>query len=309
MLIRSIVPRVLGFAAVLACLGLPAAGQLYAPETPGVTAGTPSVFQSAPTNPSPTGKQRRLVPRSEASPRLKSAASPAPNSNVPGPHLSQLRTILSGSTKPLLLHLIFAGQKEITNVQLAQGASVAEAIALWANYRPVLVSTGPGIEADQFNVLIGTVNDCRNYLSPQEADQTTHSLLSIRRISRAEDGYLLLVLGRAPEDIDNAVLSLGLVRVQFPDSAFAQIDQVILPSTPPFFRQEPLRPAFEETFEELKADGVARNGVRADVSEPGAFARAWQPNGHDDSGAFPFRQRNARRRAAGRLLSAATRSN
>jgi hypothetical protein len=275
MLFRSAVFRLLGFAAVIAWLGLsPAAGQLYPAATPGVTAETPRIPQSTSPNPSPTSNRRRLVPRSEASPRLRPTASPAPNSDARGPYLSQLRTILSGSTKPLLVHLVFVGQKEITNVQLAQGASIVEALALWANYRPVLVSTGPGIEADQFNVLVGTLNDCRNYLSPQEADQTTHSLLSIRRISPAEDGYLLLVLGRAPEQIDEAVLSLGLVRVQFPDSAFAQIDQVILPSAPPFFRQEPLRPDFEETFEELKADGVlfaplAGGGISCQLFFPG----------------------------------------
>jgi Bacterial cellulose synthase subunit len=156
-----------------------------------------------------------------------------------------------------LVHLCFAGQKEITSVQLAQGASIAEALALWAKYRPLLVSTGTSIQADQFNVLVGTLTECRNYLSPQEVDGITHGLISIRRISRAEDGYLLVVSGRTAEDIDDAVIGLGLVRVQFPDAAIAQIDQVLLPSAPPFFRQEPLKPDFEETFEELKKDGVS----------------------------------------------------
>lgn len=272
---RLLIFRLLGFVALIDWLWLaPAAGQLYPPETPGVTAGTPAVLQPTPPSPAPTSNQRRPLPRSQASPRLRATTSPAPNSDARGPYLSQLRTILGGSTKPLQVHLCFVGQKEITNVQLAQGASIAEALALWANYRPVLVSTGPGIEPDQFNVLVGTVDQCRNYLSAQEADKTTHGLLSIRRIGRTEDGYLLLVLGRAPEEIDDAVLSLGLVRVQFPDSAFAQIDQVILPSAPPFFRQEPLRPELEETFADLKADGVlfgplTGGGVSAQLFFPG----------------------------------------
>jgi cellulose synthase operon protein B len=276
MVFRLAVLRLLCFVAVIEWLGLsPAAGQLYPPASPGLTAETPGIVQPPSPTPSPTSNRRRSVPSGEASPHFKrSMASPAPNSDALGPYLSQLRTILNGSTKPLLVHLCFVGQKEITNVQLAQGASIVEALALWANYRPILVSAGPGIEADQFNVLVGTVNDCRNYLSPQEAEQATHSLLSIRRLSRAEDGYLLLVLGRALEEIDDAVLSLGLVRVQFPDSAFAQIDQVILPPAPPFFRQEPLRPDFEATFEELKADGVlfaplAGGGISCQLFFPG----------------------------------------
>jgi hypothetical protein len=274
MLLRLVL-RLVGFAAVTGWLGLSfATGQLYAPESPGLTAETPAIRQPIPPTPLPTRNLHRPGPKSEASPRLRTANPAVPNSDSRGPYLSQLGTILSGSAKPLLVHLCFAGQKEIGSVQLAQGASIAEALALWASYRPVLVSVGSGIQADQFNVLIGTVNECRNYLSPQEADQTTHGLLSIRRISQAEDGYLLLVLGRAPEDIDGAVLSLGLVRVQFPNNAYALIDQVILPSAPPFFRQEPLRPDVEETFEELKADGAlftasAGGGVSSQLFFPG----------------------------------------
>jgi cellulose synthase operon protein B len=251
--------KVLGLAAMTAWLGLfSASGQLYAPESPSVGSETPPVSRPAPPNPFPTGSSHRISPKTGASPQLRPSNSPVPNPAVKGgPFLSQLGTILGGSPRPLLVHLCFAGQKEITGVQLAQGASVAEALALWAKYRPLLVSTGTSIQADQFNVMVGTLAECRNYLSPQEAEGITHGVLSIRRISRAEDGYLLVVSGRTAEDIDDAVIGLGLVRVQFPDASVAQIDQVLLPSAPPFFRQEPLKPDFEETFEELKEDGVS----------------------------------------------------
>src|ERR1700758_5147898 len=136
--------KVLGLAAIAACLGLfPASGQLYAPESPSVGVETPQVLRPAPPSPFPTSSSHRLSPKTGPSPQLRPSNSPAPNPVVKGgPYLSQLGTILSGSTKPLLVHLCFAGQKEITSVQLAQGASIAEALALWAKYRPLLVSTG-----------------------------------------------------------------------------------------------------------------------------------------------------------------------
>src|ERR1700751_2666572 len=109
MLFRSAVLRLLCFIAVIAWLGLsPAAGQLSPPASPGLTAETSGIAQSPSPTPSPTSNRRRSAPRSEASPHFKrSMTSPAPNSDAPGPYLSQLRTILNGSTKPLLVHLCF----------------------------------------------------------------------------------------------------------------------------------------------------------------------------------------------------------
>ncbi|MBV9275472.1 MAG: cellulose biosynthesis cyclic di-GMP-binding regulatory protein BcsB [Verrucomicrobia bacterium] len=160
----------------------------------------------------------------------------------------------------MLVHLNFVGPQELTNVQVAQGASIVQALALWAGYRPLWVSHGPNIVEDQFNVVIGTVSDCRNFLSQQEADQITNGFLGIRKIGHSSDGYILLVLGRTVADIDSTVLGLGFVRpgwVLYPDASSTPIKQVILPTDHvPFFRLEPLHPDAEESFDSLTVEGV-----------------------------------------------------
>jgi len=237
---------------------------------------TPTAPVEAPAAQSPT--PRRLAPPTDlpfpiSTPHLRPTALPSPHttgSSVPkpaarttnegGPYLSQLGSILSGSTKPLRVHLSFVEPQGLANVQVAQGASIVQALALWAGYRPLWVSHGPNIVEDQFNVVIGTVSDCRNYLSQQEADEITNGYLRISKIGGSSDGYILLVLGKTVADIDSTVLGLGFVRpgwVLYPDAPSTPIKQVVLPTDHvPFFREEPLHPDAEESFDSLTAEGV-----------------------------------------------------
>jgi hypothetical protein len=204
-----------------------------------------------------------LRPTPLPSPRATGSALPKPaagKANEGGPYLSQLGQILSGSYKALQVHLNFVEPQALTNLQVAQGASIVQALALWAGNRPLWVSHGPNIVADQFNVVIGTVSDCRNYLSQQEADQITNGFLGIRKIGGSSDGYILLVLGNTVADIDDTVLGLGLVRpgwVLYPDAPSTPIKQVILPTDHvPFFRLEPLHPNAVELFDSFTVEGL-----------------------------------------------------
>ncbi|MBV9997601.1 MAG: cellulose biosynthesis cyclic di-GMP-binding regulatory protein BcsB [Verrucomicrobia bacterium] len=205
--------------------------------------------------------------------------SAAPASGRHEPYLSDLDTILSASAQPCEIHLCFAGGPELSDVQLAQGAAVTQALALRAGYRPLIVSHGANPELGKFNVLIGTVEQLRGYFTEQEAKRITTGYLGLqpmRPVSadrKEPEGFVLVVAGRAPEDIDSAVLSLGVVRVRLPDAATTPIREVVLPEHAPFSRQNPLEPDKALTFAQLRDRGATfvaePSGVSVDLFFPG----------------------------------------
>lgn len=207
------------------------------------------------------------------------AKSPAPVLNRHEPYLSDLDAILSASAQPCELHLCFAGSPELTDVQIAQGAAATQALALRAGYRPLIVSHGPDPEPGKFNVLIGTVEQLRAYFTDQEAKRITKAYLGLQPLRapgadrKQADGYVLVVAGRTPEDIDNAVLSLGMIRVRFPDTATTLIREVVLPENASFFRQTPLEPEKVLSFAQLRDRGstfaAEPGGVSFDLFFPG----------------------------------------
>jgi hypothetical protein len=221
-------------------------------------------------------------PTTSASSHAPTPAATALKSPVPplvnrDPYLSDLEEILGSAEKPLPVNVCFPDKTEISDVQIAQGASITQALALHAGYRPLLPSYGSEVVPDQFNVIIGTVDQVHHYLSEKEAKKITKGYVAIQRLQAGvKQGFVLLVTGRAPEDVDSTILSLGFVQVQFPDTASATIREVILPSTPTFIRQAPLEADKSLPFVELQKGGVPikplpTGGVSLDLFFPGYF--------------------------------------
>ena len=169
--------------------------------------------------------------------------------------LSGLGQIFAADTRPLELHLCFAGSGELDDMQIARGAAVSQAIALRAGYRPVYVSYGVRPVANKFNILVGTVTELGNQLSESDAKKIQHGYLGLRRFGPS-NSYLLIVSGRTSQDLDSAVVSLGLVRETLPKTAGASIKEVILPAAAPFYRRSPLESDNISTFGELQKNGA-----------------------------------------------------
>jgi hypothetical protein len=190
------------------------------------------------------------------------------------PELSELDEILRSWQQPLELHLCFAGQQELTTAQVAQGAAFTQAFALHAGYRPLLISHGPQLEQDKFNVLIGTVDQLRNFLSIEDANRIVKGYIAVQRARAQKSGYYLFVTGRTAEDVENAVLSLGFIRAPLPDSSSAFISEVTLPTPARFVRQEPLEAEEKVTFAQLEDQGATvehlpQGGIALDLFFPG----------------------------------------
>ena len=209
---------------------------------------------------------------------------PAPKKGPPvpladrAPLLSDLETILSASDKPLAVHLWFSESTQLSDIQIAQGAAVTQALALRSGYRPLLSSYGSKLAPDQLNVIVGTLDQVGGFISPDEAKKVTKGYVAIGRLPNAvrKDLFVLLITGRTPEDVDRAILSLGFVRVRFPEAPSALIREVILPVTPMFIRQSPLEANKTLAFSELQERGapvksLATGGVSLDLFFPGYF--------------------------------------
>jgi cellulose synthase operon protein B len=258
---------------------LPLPAQLATPEasqSPGRVTLAP--FESPEKVVRPTASPRSVrgaTPKAKPSLSSSPAASPSANKN-PGPYLSELVTILQG-TNPLRVNLCFIGQgNELSKIELAHGASISEALALWAGFRPFWVSHEAKIINDRFNVAIGTVESCRDLIPPTDVPHIKHAYMALRKIQGSNDGYVLVLAGITPEAVDDAVISLGLRQVRFPDAAAAFINEVILPAAPPFFRQEPLQTEVEQTFAQLKENGtnfvaLPTGGISCELFFPGFY--------------------------------------
>jgi hypothetical protein len=207
---------------------------------------TPGLVESLqPAAPIRTSAPTSIRPRAKAVPLVSPQATPArkgplvPLANRE-PDLSDLDAICGNSEKPLPVHVCFPESADLTDVQVAQGAGVAEALALHAGYRPLLTSYSAQIVPDQLNVIIGTLDHLHNFISEQEAKKITKGYVAIKRLPNSDkNGFALLVTGRSPDDVDSAILSIGFVQVQFPDLPATTIREVILPSIATFIRESP----------------------------------------------------------------------
>jgi Bacterial cellulose synthase subunit len=152
-------------------------------------------------------------------------------SHVRDPYLSELDTILSASQTPLQVHLCFAGAQNLSDAEVAQGALVAQGLALRAGHRPLLLSYGPQLQPEKFNVLIGTVDQLRDFIPDPDGAQITNGYITIQRARGQSNGFYVFVVGRTTADIESTLIDFGLDRKPLPQSSASFISEVILPAS------------------------------------------------------------------------------
>ena len=211
-----------------------------------------------------------------SAPGAASGQMPLPSTSQRDPYLSELGTIFGASQQALELHLCFAGVQDLSDSQVAQGAVLAEALALRAGYRPLLVSYGPELEPEKFNVLIGTVDQLRTLIPEQDTKHISKGYISIQRVRSNRSGFYLFIAGRTSEDLASAVLQLGFARERLPQSSAAFIPAVSPPVPPQFVRAEPLEAGSTLTFGRMEEQGatiepLANGELALNLFFPGYF--------------------------------------
>ncbi len=159
----------------------PSPTALVLPQSQEPARNAPSGIRSERSKPAPRASQGAVAPGPGAKPR-KSPAVPLADRD---PYLSDLDAILGNSANPLPVHLCFANSVELTDVQIAQGAALTQALALHAGYRPLVTSFGPEVVVEKFNVIIGTADQVRNFISDPEAKKITKGYIAIQRLQNA----------------------------------------------------------------------------------------------------------------------------
>ncbi len=193
------------------------------------------------------------------------------------PALDEVFKILATRQRGLSLNVWFPGVPALGNEEVAQGAAVAQGVALRTGYVPVSVSCVPGVVPGRFNVAVGTVNQLQGMLTGEELKAISNGYLLLRKIPNRADTHLLIITGRTPEGVDNAILSLGIARERLPGVATAAIHNVVLPKAPPFLRREPLRADSVYTLQQLQDTGtvltpMANRRLRVELMLPGDFS-------------------------------------
>ncbi|HWL53970.1 MAG TPA: cellulose biosynthesis cyclic di-GMP-binding regulatory protein BcsB, partial [Chthoniobacteraceae bacterium] len=244
-------------------------GILLQPEVGRNRETTPGSAAGRPATPPPAS----LVPTPDTS---RSATTPE-RSTPSATTLASLFTRLARLQGDLQLNIWFPAQASLGNTEIAQGAAIAQGIALRSGNTPVVVSHRPRILPGHFNVIVGTVDQLHGFLSPAETASVKNSYLLLRNIPHQPGTELLIITGRDPANINNAILTLGIARETLPAVPSAAIRNVILPTAPPFLRREPLKAERTYTFSELQEAGVGlamtpRATLRIEFSLPGDTA-------------------------------------
>lgn len=171
--------------------------------------------------------------------------------------LSDLNEILQMQGEPVNLHLCFpAAGMQLSEMQLAQAAAIGQAIGLRVGHRTVLVTHGPQVREGAVNVVVGTVDFAGKYLDPAARMNVKGSFLALGKIAGWRTGFVMVVTGLLPGDVDEVILSLGVVREKYPKAQSAMIKRVLLPDRPPFLRQAPLNTDSLYTFKDLQDIGT-----------------------------------------------------
>lgn len=235
--------------------------------------------QSRPAPGSPHQSLEATIQRQATAPAPAYQAQGRQEALAPGrnPALDEIFRALDGRKPGVQLNIWFPGVQELGNVQVAQGATAAEGIALRLGSTPVFVTSNPGITPGKFNVAIGTVDQLRGLVEERELRSNTDGHLILRQVPNRPDTWLLLIVGRTRQGLDNAILSLGLAREKLPGVATAAIQDIVLPEAPPFLRREPLRAETLYTFQQMQDIGTGmtmlpNRRLRIEFALPGDFS-------------------------------------
>jgi len=219
----------------------------------------------------PVAQVAQVAQKSEAKPVVESTAAP-----MQLKFLSDLITVLSAQKQPIPVNLCFAGVQDFTETEVMQGAAITEGLALRAGYVPLIVSHSNQLERGKFNVLIGTVDQIAPILTATEKQTIKAGWIALRGVPGVSSGPVLIVSGKTEQDLENSIISLGLVREPYPLAASASIRDIILPTAAPFFRREPMHYDTSYTFQQLQDSGVGltvppEGGLSLEVFMPGDF--------------------------------------
>ncbi len=169
----------------------------------------------------------------------------------------------SRSADSVGVHLTFPQADLLTQEQVTLGAAIVQGIGLRTDLKPLQITYGPQLVPGRFNVLIGTTDQIGSVLGRELVEEIGQSGLCMFPMPGYEDEPVLAITGTSQKGINEAVLALGFVNMDFPSAQFVSIRRVLFPETPPYFGQPPVNPGRTYTFLQLQEVGAPIRPVQS----------------------------------------------
>lgn len=236
-------------------------------ETPPAPPATPErapAASRAPVTPPEPAPAPQTTPAPRTTPATEPAA-PGPSPRIPVVEEGEYNPFLMANLDKLLqsdpgesihLHLTFPGSDLLTQEQVTQGAAIVQGIGLRTDLKPLQITYGPQLAPGRFNVLIGTISQIGSVLGRELIEEIGNSGLCLIPMPGQEDQPVLVITGTSQKGINEAVLALGFVNMNFPAAQFVSIRRILFPETPPYFGQPPVNPGTTYTFKQLQEVGA-----------------------------------------------------
>ena len=175
-----------------------------------------------------------------------------------GFYLSELGNLIRRREGSVIrVHLVFPGIEAYGPAELLQGASIAQALALRSQMRPLQVDGGPNLFPGRLNVVVALRSELESVLPDALLQRIGRSGIALVPFPGFDDEPILVLTGRDTESLNQAILALGFANQSLPRASFASISSLALPEQPPFIGHPPLQPGNRYSFGQLVEMGAS----------------------------------------------------
>lgn len=152
---------------------------------------------------------------------------------------------------PYQFNVCLPGATQISEEQLHWGSVVTQGVALSLNYQPFRVYTAPALRPGMDNIVVGTMSELSGFLTATEIGAINGSFLAIKPLPGDPTRCMIVISGRDEQEVRQTALAFGLINYPLPDSQYAIMDQVVLPSEPAYIRNAPVQVPGVYSFKQL----------------------------------------------------------
>ena len=153
---------------------------------------------------------------------------------------------------PYEFNVVIPGARPMSDLHLALGSIVTQGVALALDTQPFIVRVSNNLRAGMDNLVVGTMNELSAYLTATEVGSINGGFLAIKPMPGDPTRAMIIISGRNEQEVGQTALAFGLINFPLPDSQFATIDRLNLPTTPPYIRNAPLNMPGVYSFDQFK---------------------------------------------------------
>lgn len=166
--------------------------------------------------------------------------------------LSALRDIIDEKLwYPYPFHICLPDGTAREESVLSWGSIITQGIGLALGVQPFRVTHAKALRPGMDNIVVGTMNSLTPFLTATEIGAINGSFIAVKSMPDDPKHYMIIISGRSEEEVGQAALAFALINFPLPDSQFAQVNRLALPTKPAYIRNAPLREPGSYTFRRL----------------------------------------------------------